>query len=121
MHTPVLLAADSVVGEASWLGIAEADDSQMVGRKALTHENLLNHLRTTSSEAQVEFRRTAVVTVAFKHDHQVPKIAKNLLESWSDANKLITLPRSEIVLAEIEVQVRGRFSETVHNPFRRRL
>lgn len=121
MHTPVLLAAGFVARKALRLRIAEADDSQMIGRKALTHENPLNRLRTTFSEAQVELRRTAVVTVAFKHDHQVPKIAKNLLESRSDANEFITLLRSDIVLTEVEVQVRGCLSETVHNPFRRRL
>jgi hypothetical protein len=121
MHAPVLLAASFVSREALRLGIAKADGSQLIGRKALTHENPLNRLRTTPTEAHVELRRTAVVTVAFKHDHQIPKRASNLLESRSDANKLFMLPRSEVVFAEIEVQVRGRFSETVHNPFRRRL
>jgi len=121
MHTPVFGAAGLVLGETSWLRIAEADDSQMVGRKALTHENPLDRLRATFSKAQVELRRTAVVTVAFKHDHQVPKIAKKLIESRSDANEFIPLPRSKIVLAEAEVQVRGYLSQTFHNPFRRRL
>lgn len=63
MYAPVILAAGFIAREALRLPIAEADDSQMTGRKALTHENPLNRLRTTSPEAQVELRRTAVVTV----------------------------------------------------------
>lgn len=121
MYTPVSLAAGLVARGALRLRIAETDGSQMTGREAQTHKDLLNCLRTTFSEAQVELRRTAVVTVAFKHDHQVPEITKDLIKRWSDANEFITIPRSEIVLTEAEVQVRGCLREAVHNPLRRRL
>lgn len=95
------------------LGVASGDSLQTREGNAITCQDSPDRVRAPLPEVRVVLRRSAVVTVAFDHNHKIRVIAKDPQEFWSSSFERASLGRTGDVFVQVKVHIMGHPREAV--------
>src|SRR5579872_512024 len=105
MHAPVLLPAGFVRFRTLRPFLAVADRLDAIPRHAEADEEFLGRGGAAVAQAEVVFRRSALVAMTFDHDRRVREIAQDGLDGGGILRQHALRVAADVTLVVIEVSI----------------